>query len=164
MLTARNDEIDRVRAFAAGVDDYVTKPFSPRELTLRVRAVLRRSAGPELLPDPVLRFIGLALDPRSRTVTVDDRTEVRLTALNFDLLHTLARAPRRVFTRPQLLRDVWEDGFVGDERVVDVHIRTIRRELGDDATHPRFLATVRAVGYQFVAQRIGNISISTSCE
>jgi DNA-binding response OmpR family regulator len=154
MLTARAEEIDRVMGFTAGADDYVTKPFSPRELALRVRAVLKRSAAPaDDSEDLTLRFAGLSLDPVTRTITVDDIHTPRLTALDFDLLHALARSPRRVFTRAQLLRQVWGDDFFGDERVVDVHIRTIRRELGDDASNPRFVATVRAVGYQFIARK-----------
>jgi DNA-binding response OmpR family regulator len=154
LLTARTEEIDRVMGFTAGADDYVTKPFSARELALRARAVLKRSTAPAGdIDDLTLRFIGLALDPVSRTVTLDDQNVARLTALDFDLLHALARSPRRVFTRAQLLRHVWGDDFFGDERVVDVHVRTIRRELGDDAASPRFVATVRSVGYQFIAAR-----------
>lgn len=154
LLTARTEEVDRVIGFTAGSDDYVTKPFSARELALRARAILRRAvdgqaaAAPE---DTRLRFEGLVVDPDARTVVVDDRP-VELSALDFDLLVVLARAPGRVFTRRGLIEHVWGRDFFGDERVVDVHIRTLRRALGDDANAPRFVGTVRAIGYRFVAR------------
>lgn len=154
LLTARTEEVDRVIGFTAGSDDYVTKPFSARELALRARAILRRAvdgqaaAAPE---DTRLRFEGLVVDPDARTVVVDDRP-VELSALDFDLLVVLARAPGRVFTRRGLIEHVWGRDFFGDERVVDVHIRTLRRALGDDANAPRFVGTVRAIGYRFLAR------------
>ncbi|MGW4729827.1 response regulator transcription factor [Streptomyces shenzhenensis] len=152
LLTARTEELDRVIGFTAGSDDYVTKPFSPRELALRARAVLRRTHSPEAEEDRVLRFEGLAIDPDARTVTRDDDRSVELSALDFDLLMALARAPGRVFTRRGLIESLWGRDFFGDERVVDVHIRTLRRALGDDANAPQFVGTVRAIGYRFLAR------------
>jgi DNA-binding response OmpR family regulator len=154
MLTARVEELDRLAGFTAGADDYVTKPFSARELALRAAAVLRRTSGGDAdaggSPD-ILRFDGLAIDAGRRTVVVDGSRHVDLTALDFDLLHALAHAAGQVFTRRQLLEQVWGYDFFGDERVVDVHIRSLRRDLGDDAVRPRFVGTVRNVGYRFIA-------------
>ncbi|MEU8348568.1 MULTISPECIES: response regulator transcription factor [Streptomyces] len=153
LLTARAEEVDRVIGFTAGSDDYVTKPFSPRELALRARAVLRRAEGAEQAEeDPALRFDGLVVDPDTRTVVADGDRAVELSALDFDLLLAMARAPGRVFTRRGLIEHVWGRDFFGDERVVDVHIRTLRRALGDDANAPRFVGTVRAIGYRFLAR------------
>ncbi|MEU4385632.1 response regulator transcription factor [Promicromonospora sp. NPDC023805] len=148
MLTARDEEVDRLIGFTTGSDDYVTKPFSPRELALRVRAILRRAEPAQ--EDGVLRFEGLAVDPATRTVLVDADRTVELSALDFDLLFAMARAPGRVFTRRGLLAQVWGEDFFGDERVVDVHIRTLRRALGDDVSAARFVGTVRTIGYRFV--------------
>ncbi|MGN9780524.1 response regulator transcription factor [Nonomuraea sp. ZG12] len=155
LLTARTEEVDRVIGFTAGSDDYVTKPFSARELALRARAILRRAEVPAQTPEErALRFDGLVIDPDTRTVTGDGRT-VELSALDFDLLVALARAPGRVFTRRGLIDHVWGRDFFGDERVVDVHIRTLRRALGDDASAPRYVGTVRAIGYRFLARPAG---------
>ena len=148
LVTARAEELDTLIGLAVGADDYVTKPFSPREVAARVGVVLRRTSG-AMPPDGALRFDGLSVDPARREVTVDE-TPVALSSLEFDLLATLAGSPGRVWSRIQLLREVWGGDFFGDERVVDVHIRSIRSRLGDDATAPRFLATVRGVGYKFV--------------
>jgi two-component system alkaline phosphatase synthesis response regulator PhoP len=154
LLTARDEEVDRLIGFTTGSDDYVTKPFSPRELALRVHAVLRRTdAGPGPgQDDNVLRFDGLTIDPGTRTVTGDGDHTAELSALDFDLLLAMARSPGRVFTRRGLLAQVWGEDFFGDERVVDVHIRTLRRTLGDDAGAPRFVGTVRTIGYRFVGR------------
>ncbi|MFB6781785.1 response regulator transcription factor [Streptomyces sp. NPDC056352] len=155
LLTARAEEVDRVIGFTAGSDDYVTKPFSPRELALRVRAILRRADGPpEAAEDRILRFDGLVIDPDTRTVTAGTDRTVELSALDFDLLVALAGTPGRVFTRRGLIEHVWGRDFFGDERVVDVHIRTLRRALGDDASAPRFVGTVRAIGYRFLARPV----------
>jgi DNA-binding response OmpR family regulator len=149
MLTARTEEIDRVVGLSVGADDYVTKPFSPRELVLRVKALLRR---PRATADESVagRFGRLRLDADRREVVIDEH-EVGLSALEFDLLQALSSAPGRVFTRRQLLERVWGFDYYGDERVVDVHIRNLRKALGDDAEAPTWIATVRGVGYKFMA-------------
>ena len=146
LVTARAEEVDRLIGLEAGADDYVVKPFSPREVTARVRAVLRRAreAGP--VGAPPLTLDGLTVDVWAREVAVDGAA-VPLTPIEFDLLATMAAAPGQVFTRRQLLDAVWEDGHFGDERVVDVHIRGLRRALADDPAAPRFVATVRGAGY-----------------
>ncbi|WP_342659916.1 Alkaline phosphatase synthesis transcriptional regulatory protein PhoP [Rhodococcus ruber] len=149
LVTARAEEVDKLVGLAVGADDYITKPFAPREVAARVRAVLRRARGTGGAPSKVVAA-GLTVDPETREVTVDS-TPVELSALEFDLLLALAQAPGRVYSRRQLLEKVWGGDFFGDERVVDVHIRSIRRALGDDATAPRFIGTVRGVGYKFVA-------------
>jgi DNA-binding response OmpR family regulator len=161
LVTARADEADTLIGLSTGADDYVTKPFSPREVAARVRTVLRRtregSAAPEGEPDDgVLRFPGLTLDPRRRELLVDGR-EVHLSALEFDLLHALAASPGRVFSRAQLLEEVWGYDFYGDERVVDVHVRGMRRALGDDASAPRVIGTVRGVGYKLLLEPEGGV-------
>ena len=154
LVTARAEEVDKLVGLGVGADDYVTKPFSPREVVARVKTVLRR-VGPEGLPgaaapdDPVLRFDGLVIDPERREVSAGD-TPVTLSTLELDLLIALASSPGRVFSRSQLLEKVWGYDFYGDERVVDVHIRSMRKALGDDATSPRVIGTVRGVGYKFL--------------
>lgn len=151
MLTARDDEIDRVVGLSVGADDYVVKPFSPRELVARIQAVLRRGAGGTGGTDETLRFTGLMIDTASREVRSNDE-QVELSALEFDLLVALAQRPNRVFTRRQLLEQVWGWDYFGVERVVDVHVGNIRKALGDDATDPRYIATVRGVGYKFIGE------------
>lgn len=151
MLTARAEEIDRVVGLTVGADDYVTKPFSPRELTARIAAVLRRSR-PAVGGEPgLIEFEGLRIDLDAREVLCDGRS-VELSALEFDLLVTLARAPRRVFTRDQLKELVWGWDYFAVDRVVDVHISNLRKRLGDSSEAPRFIATVRGVGYKFVGE------------
>ena len=151
LVTARAEEVDKLVGLGVGADDYVTKPFSPREVVARVKAVLRRDRGMHDAGGAVLRFEGLTLDRDSREVRVDG-TAVPLSALEFDVLAALADAPGRVFSRRQLLERVWGYDFFGDERVVDVHIRSLRARLGDDAADPRLIATVRGVGYKFVGR------------
>jgi len=151
MLTARDDEVDRVVGLSVGADDYVVKPFSPRELVARIQAVLRRVEGGGRGTDETLEFAGLTIDVASRDVNVDGEP-VELTALEFDLLIALAQGPNRVFTRDQLLERVWGWDYFGVDRVVDVHVGNIRKALGDDASDPRYIATVRGVGYKFVGQ------------
>jgi DNA-binding response OmpR family regulator len=149
MLTARSEETDKLIGLSVGADDYMTKPFSARELVARVKAVLRRSRqgnGPE---SDRITVGPLVLDNTTRIVTVDE-TPVDLTALEFDLLGALASAPGRVYSRGQLIEKVWGWDFFGDERIVDVHVRKIRQKIGDDPAEPRFIATVRGVGYRFV--------------
>ena len=151
LVTARSEEVDKLVGLGVGADDYVTKPFSPREVTARVKSVLRRRRDGPVHDETHLRFEGLVVDPMAREV-VANGAPVRLTTLEFDLLLALVRAPGRVFSRAQLLEQVWGNDFYGDERVVDVHIRNLRAELGDDATDPRLLATVRGVGYKFIGR------------
>lgn len=150
MLTARTEEIDRVVGLTVGADDYVTKPFSPRELVARIRAVLRRSTltGADETERP-LTFDGLIVDPLRREVVVDEEP-IELSTLEFDLLAALASAPGRVLSRAQLLEKVWGWDYYGVDRVVDVHIVNIRKQLRDDPDSPRFIGTVRGVGYKFV--------------
>ena len=150
MLTARAEEIDRIVGLSVGADDYLVKPFSPRELVARVKALLRRprAAAGEAR---TLGFGELAIDQPTRTVTVRGDV-VPLTAIEFDLLLTLAQDPGVVFSRQRLLDRVWGMDYVGDEHVVDVHLGNLRRKLGDDATRPTFVETVRGAGYRLRAQ------------
>lgn len=145
MLTARGEEIDRVVGLTVGADDYLVKPFSPRELVARVKALLRRRRGS--IPTPRPSTAGLEIDESRRTVKVDDQI-VELTALEFDLLSVLARDPGSVIRRSALLDRVWGPEFIADEHLVDVHIANLRRRMGDDANRPRFVETVRGVGYR----------------
>ncbi len=151
MLTARTEEVDKLIGLGVGADDYVTKPFSPREVAARVKAVLRRDRGRPPDDVEVLRFAGLTID-RARREVDREGSAVLLSTLEFDLLAALAATPGRVFSRRQLLQSVWGYDFYGDERVVDVHIRSLRARLGDDANDPRWIATVRGVGYKFVGR------------
>lgn len=148
MLTAREGDLDKVGALETGADDYVTKPFSPPELVARVRALIRR-AGTHAATSAPIRIGTLELDPATRDVSVAG-SHVALTAREFDLLHALARQPGVVLTRRQLLEAAWGFAEYVDERGVDVHIRHIREKLGDDAAAPRFVETVRGVGYRAV--------------
>jgi len=152
MLTARAEEIDRVVGLEVGADDYLTKPFSPRELIARLRAMLRRPrrGSAPALPDvpPPQRFGELVIDHGRREATLAGAV-VALTTLEFALLTTLAAHPGRVFTRDQLLERVWDTDYFGDDHVVDVHIANLRKKLGDDPTAPRFIETVRGAGYRF---------------
>ncbi len=147
MLTSRGEEADRLAGFDLGVDDYIIKPFSPRELVARVKAVLRRSATSE--PDEVpLTFSNLHIDPLRRAVTVREQAII-LTAREFDLLWLFARHPQQVFTREQLLNHVWGYEFYGDESTVTVHIRRLREKIEPDPAQPSFIQTVWGVGYKF---------------
>lgn len=147
MLTARSEESDRIVGLELGADDYVVKPFSPRELVARVRAVLRRSQAREVAEaDEAVEHRGLRVDPLQRQASFAGR-EVELTTLEFDLLFALARAPGRVFSRNDLIERVWGPDFGGVDRVVDVHVSNLRQKLasvGADA----LLVTVRGVGYK----------------
>ncbi|HYN28458.1 MAG TPA: response regulator transcription factor [Dermatophilaceae bacterium] len=158
LVTARADEVDTLVGLGAGADDYVAKPFSPREVVARVGTVLRRSAlrgATAPAEEHVLRFDQLTLDERRRELSLDG-AEVRLSTLEFDLLRALASSPGRVFSRAQLLEEVWGHDFYGDERVVDVHVRSVRRALGDDASDPHVIGTVRGVGYKFLLRPAGS--------
>jgi len=147
MLTARGEESDRIVGLELGADDYVTKPFSPRELAARVRTVLRR-AELDVVADRQLSFEGLAIDSSTRDVTRNDEP-LRLTAREFDLLWFLASHPQRVFSREQLMRRVWGYASAVDTGTVTVHMRRLREKIEDDPSRPRHLETVWGVGYRF---------------
>jgi DNA-binding response OmpR family regulator len=151
MLTARADEVDKLIGLAVGADDYLTKPFSARELTARVKAMLRRPrAQPGDKEAPARRFGDLVIDPASREVRVAGHL-VELTRLEFDLLDTLSARPRLAFSRRQLVDRVWGEDWFGDDHIVDVHIVRLRRKLGDDTARPRYVLTIRGVGYRMGA-------------
>ncbi|NVN48983.1 response regulator transcription factor [Mycolicibacterium hippocampi] len=154
MLTARDTEIDTVLGLTVGADDYITKPFSPRELVARIRAMLRRPrvlqsaiATAEADIAPPRRFGPLSIDVAAREVRIDDE-QILLTRTEFDILEALSGRPGNVLSRRQLLETVRDGPWVGNEHLVDVHIGHLRRKLGDDAASPRYIATVRGVGYR----------------
>lgn len=153
MLTARDTELDTIVGLSVGADDYVTKPFSPRELVARIRAMLRR---PRTAHEPVTQsaapreFGALRIDVYGRQVTVGGRP-VELTRTEFDVLTALSAHPGVVLSRRQLLETVWDQSWVGSDNVVDVHVGHLRRKLGDDPANPQYVVTVRGVGY-----RMGN--------
>jgi DNA-binding response OmpR family regulator len=175
MLTARADEIDTLIGLSVGADDYLTKPFSPRELIARIRTMLRRprtgsvtagptrgaAAAPGNPPTPVgtadvrpaggqpgkRRFGALTVDPIARETTLDGNL-IHLTRTEFDVLDTLSAHPRQAFTRRQLIERVWNADWGGDEHLVDIHVGHVRRKLGDDPQSPRYILTVRGIGYR----------------
>jgi DNA-binding response OmpR family regulator len=149
MLTARTEEADKIAGFAVGADDYLTKPFSLRELVVRVKAILRRKERMQQssASDPLQRG-DLTIDPARRQVMVDGE-EVGLTPLEFEILFALARDPGVVFAREQLMEKVWGYRDFAGGRVVDSHVARIRRKLGEDGNEPRFIRTVHGVGYAF---------------
>lgn len=146
MLTGRDDEIDKLLGFRLGADDYMTKPFSPRELAARVDALLRRSRESVTAPASVRSVAGMEIDLDQRRVTNDDSDlDLDLTKIEFDLLEALSVRPGSVLTRTQLLAAVWGDGYIGDDHVVDVHIANLRKKI--DSASPSRVRTVRGVGY-----------------
>ncbi|MCX2711162.1 response regulator transcription factor [Mycolicibacterium sp. J2] len=152
MLTARDTEVDTVVGLSVGADDYVTKPFSPRELVARIHAMLRRPRRDTREPDPGAphppRTIGeLRVDVGSREVHLGEQ-EIPLTRTEFDILAALSARPGQVLGRRQLIEAVWGDNWVGNDNIVDVHIGHLRRKLGDDPAQPRYVTTVRGVGYR----------------
>ena len=151
MLTARDEEMDKVLGLSMGADDYLVKPFSPRELIARVRAMLRRPrAAPDSDTTELFTIGTLTMDAQGRTLTLDGN-EIELTRTEFDLLAAMMAQPRSVLTRRKLIDAVWGPGWYGDEHVVDVHIGHVREKIGDAAAEPRFIRTVRGVGYGMVA-------------
>ncbi|MGI9061784.1 MAG: response regulator [Ktedonobacteraceae bacterium] len=161
MLTARTEEVDKILGLTVGADDYLTKPFSPRELVARIKALLRRPRQvastllnnpepPDDTPAPQ-HWDDLTIDEAQHEVTLHGQP-IELTAREFALLLALARHPGRVFTRPQLLEHVWGDAYY-DEHVVDVHLGNLRKKLETDPAHPQYLETVRGVGYRFRRKR-----------
>ena len=150
MLTARREEIDRISGLETGADDYMVKPFSPQELVSRVRAVLRRARREQADPESERRlsFDGIEIDPPGRSVVVRG-SPVELTAREFDMLHLLARHPRQVFTREQLLERVWGGAQYIDAGTVTVHVRRLREKIEIDPSNPARLLTVWGVGYKF---------------
>ncbi|MEI7771751.1 MAG: response regulator transcription factor [Chloroflexales bacterium] len=156
MLTARAEEIDRVVGLEVGADDYLTKPFSPRELVARVRAMLRRPRGgvhpaaPAPAP-PAIALGPLRIDDAHHEVTLDG-VPITLTTTEYGLLSALAAHPGRICTRARLLEQVWGSDYFGDDHVVDVHIANLRKKLGEDSTQARLIETVRGVGYRLRAE------------
>jgi len=149
ILTARTSELDRIAGFELGADDYVVKPFSPRELVARVKAVLRRSGTiPSEADEKPLLLSDLSIDPRSREVKVRDMIVV-LTVKEFELLWWMARHPHQVFSRSQLLNQIWGYEFYGDESTVTVHIRRLREKIESNPSEPTYIQTVWGVGYKF---------------
>lgn len=147
MLTARDEEPDKIVGLELGADDYITKPFSPREVVARVRAVLRRTE-PESSEARVIRVGGLEIDSIRHEVRKDGKT-IDLTPTEFKLLETLADSPRRVFTRLQLVEEIQGYSFEGYERTIDAHIKNLRQKIEDDPKNPRLVGTVYGVGYRF---------------
>jgi two-component system alkaline phosphatase synthesis response regulator PhoP len=153
MLTAKSEETDKVIGLSLGADDYLTKPFSPRELLARIKAALRRygQAGEATSNGNVLAFEQLRIDVAARRVWKNNE-EVELTTIEFDLLQALAEHPGRVLSREQLLRQVWGHDFYGEDRVVDVHLGHIRKKIERNPGQPELIVTVRGVGYRFEAE------------
>ncbi len=149
MLTSRTDAADKQKGFSQGADDYLTKPFALEELEWRVGAILKRQRS--VIPSPQKRLVirNLAIDIEKREVTINNEV-VYLTALEFDLLYCLASNPGRVLRREELIKEVWEYEYTGEQRIVDVHIGQIRRKIELEASQPPMIQTVRGVGYRFI--------------
>lgn len=147
MVTARDSEVDKVVGLELGADDYVTKPFSHRELVARIRAVLRRGQDVELVPD-VVESAGVRMDVERHTVSVNGE-KVKLALKEFELLEMLLRNAGRVMTRGQLIDRIWGADYVGDTKTLDVHIKRLRSKIEPDPARPRYLVTVRGLGYKF---------------
>jgi DNA-binding response OmpR family regulator len=150
MLTARGDELDKVLGLELGADDYITKPFSIREFRSRVKALLRRASAPKYEPrdEEAIEIDGLRIDPARRSVE-SDGTPVQLTYVEFELLRAMAQKPGRVFSRQALLQTLWGAADYREPRTIDVHVRHLREKLEADPREPRYILTVRGVGYRF---------------
>nr|WP_148505188.1 response regulator transcription factor [Paenibacillus beijingensis] len=154
ILTARSEEPDRLAGLTMGADDYMTKPFSPRELVLRVKAILRRYRVParELAEKPeapqALDFGGLVINPSTRLVNISGKT-IELTVKEFELLYLMARHPEQVFSRTQLLNKIWDISFEGDTTTVTVHVRRLREKIEPVPSEPKYIKTVWGIGYKF---------------
>ncbi len=148
ILTGRNDEADKIRALTVGADDFMTKPFSLAEVEVRVEALLRRIRYINPSPSQRLIFKQLEINPEGREVTLNDKL-LALTALEFNILHFLASHPGQAWSRPELIQKIWGCDYVGDGRVVDVHIGQLRKKMEVDASIPEFIKTVRGYGYKF---------------
>lgn len=149
MLTAKGDPVDRIRGLDMGADDYIPKPFDPQEVVSRVRAVLRRTVGEVAIDtQSSLSYPGLTIDPIKREVLLQGE-QVSLTAKEFDLLYYLASHPERVFSRSQLLQQIWGDAYYTDPSTVTVHVRRLREKIEPDPTNPQYIQTVWGVGYKF---------------
>jgi DNA-binding response OmpR family regulator len=149
MVTGRADEVDRVVGLSVGADDYVIKPFFPRELTARIQAVRRRPRGPASPQATTIREFGtLCIDPVVREVTLGGRI-VDLTKIEFGILDLLSSSPRRTFTRGQMLEEVWGDNWGGSDHVIDVHVGNLRKKLNESGSTSRYIRTVRGIGYRF---------------
>ena len=146
MVSAKDDEVDKVVGLELGADDYITKPYSPRELVARIRAVLRRGVEPDLAPQ-TLEVGPVRMDVERHTVTVDG-TDIRLPLKEFELLEMFLRNPGRVLTRGQLIDRVWGSDYVGDTKTLDVHVKRLRSKLEADPAEPKLLTTVRGLGYK----------------
>ena len=151
ILTAKAEEVDKIVGLNVGADDYLTKPFSPRELVARIKAILRRERGMGS-GKPVLHFRRVRIDPDARLVWKDEQL-VDLTPIEFDLLHALARHRGRVLSREQLIEQVWGNDYYGDERVADVHVGRLRKKIEDDPANPGIIVTARGTGYRFEDER-----------
>ena len=149
MVSAKDAEVDKVVGLELGADDYVTKPYSPRELVARIRAVLRRGVEPELVP-ATLEAGGVRMDTERHVVTVKGE-EIRLPLKEFELLELFLRNAGRVLTRAQLIDRVWGADYVGDTKTLDVHVKRLRAKIEPDPAHPRYLVTVRGLGYKYDA-------------
>ena len=150
ILSARGEEADRVVGLELGADDYVVKPFSAREVIARIRAVLRRTSAPAGAGDGPIEIGAVRLDPAKRTATLNG-TSVELARKEFDLLALLMREAGSVVTRERLIDEVWDVNWFGSTKTLDVHVSSLRRKLGDDSANPRFIHTLRGVGFRFAA-------------
>ncbi|MDZ4655263.1 MAG: response regulator transcription factor [Coriobacteriia bacterium] len=151
LVTAKSDEVDRLIGLEIGADDYISKPFSPREVVARVKAVLRRIEGSAAIPGGIMRVRDLEIDTERREVRVAG-VSMELTRTEFDILSTMAAHPGRVYTRLQLLEASSGDAFEGYERTIDAHVKNLRKKLGDDSKEPRYVRTVFGVGYKVDAE------------